>query len=261
MRLHLFVLAIALNAGVVVAHDTWLLPAKFKVPATGEIVAEGTSAMHFPKPEVAMHADRIARSGLRLAGKTTALETGDATAAVLRFRARPAESGIAVLWVESRPRTLDLKHAEVEEYLKEIGAWDTAGTEWNRAGRKPWRETYVKFSKSHVSVGTPASDRSWSEPVGLGLEIVPETDPTALHVGDEVRLRILRNSTPLAEQAVGAQAAGRETELNRADASGRVTLRADRAGPWLVKVTSIRPAAREGEWESQFATLTFEVGK
>src|SRR6266849_6372965 len=156
MRLHLFVLAIALNAGGAVAHDTWLLPAKFKVPATGEIIAEGTSAMDFPTPEVAMHADRIARSGVRLAGKTTTLETGDATPAVLRFRARPTASGVAVLWVESRPRTLDLKNAEVEHYLKEIGAWETAGAEWNRAGRKPWRETYVKFSKSHVSVGAPA---------------------------------------------------------------------------------------------------------
>jgi len=156
---------------------------------------------------------------------------------------------------------LDLKDAEVEQYLKEIGAWETAGAEWKRAGRKPWRETYVKFSKSHVSVGAAAPDRSWSEPLGLGLEIVPETDPTALHVGDEVRLRILRNDTPLAEQAVGARPAGGETELKRTDASGRVTLRADRAGSWLIKVTSIRPAAREGEWESQFTTLTFEVSE
>jgi hypothetical protein len=261
MRLHLLVFAIALNAGGAVAHDTWLLPARFKVPAPGEIVAEGTSAMHFPTPEVAMHSDRIARSGVRLAGKTTALETGEATTAVLRFRARPAGNGVAVLWVESRPRTLDLKDAEVEHYLKEIGAWETTGAEWSRAGRKPWRETYVKFSKSQVTVGTPARDRSWSEPVGLGLEIVPETDPTALHVGDEVRLRILRNGAPLAEQAVGAQPAGGETELKRTDARGRVTLRTHRAGSWLVKVTSIRPAAREGEWESQFATLTFEVGE
>ena len=261
MRLHLFVFAIALSAGNAAAHDTWLLPAKFRVPAPGEIVAEGTSAMHFPTPEVAMHEDRIARSGVRLAGKTTALETGDATSAVLRFRARPATSGVAVLWVESRPRTLDLKDAEVEEYLKEIGAWETAGAEWKRAGRKPWRETYVKFSKSHVSVGTAERDRSWSEPVGLGLEIVPETDPTALRVGDEVRLRVLRNGAPLAEQAVGAQPAGRQTGLRRTDANGRVTLRADRAGFWLVKVTSIRPAPREGEWESQFATLTFDVSK
>jgi uncharacterized GH25 family protein len=90
---------------------------------------------------------------------------------------------------------------------------------------------------------------------------VPETDPTALHVGDEVRLRILGNGTPLAEQAVGAQPAGREAELKRTDASGRITLRADLAGSWLVKVTSIRPAAGDGEWESQFTTLTFEVGE
>ena len=70
-----------MNAGGAVAHDTWLLPAKFEVPAPGEIVAEGTSAMHFPTPEVAMRADRIARSGVRLAGKTTTLETPDATPA------------------------------------------------------------------------------------------------------------------------------------------------------------------------------------
>jgi hypothetical protein len=60
---------------------------------------------------------------------------------------------------------------------------------------------------------------------------------------------------------VGAQPAGGETAIKCTDANGGVAVRVDRPGSWLVKVTSIRPAARDGEWASQFTTLTLEVSK
>ena len=47
----------------------------------------------------------------------------------------------------------------------------------------------------------------------------------------------------------------------RSDAQGRVRLRLDRPGVWLVKAVHMVPAGKEtgADWESFWASLTFEV--
>jgi uncharacterized GH25 family protein len=240
------------------AHDTWLLPADFTVPPGATVSADMTSAMAFPRGETAIKPGRIARSGLRLAGRTSALRPGPATATALRLRAAVPAAGVAALWVELHPRTLDLEDALVEEYLREIGAWETAGAEWRAAGRQPWRETYVKCTKSFVRVGDAAgaSPLSWSEPVGLALELVPEVDPTAVGAGSKLAVRLLRGGAAMAGQPVVAEAAGGKPVLAQTDKDGRASFVLDREGPWLIKSTALRRKGDSAAWESEFTTLT-----
>jgi uncharacterized GH25 family protein len=259
MRLLAVAAMLTALAGPALAHDTWLLPARFETTAGGTISAEATSAMAFPRPETGIKPERVAAKGIRLAGATGDLEIAGATEAVLQMRAAADRPGIATLWVQTHPRTLDLKESEVVHYLEEIGASDTAGAQWRKSGRKPWRETYVKFMKTFVRVGDGAGDRSWGEPIGHALEIVPEADPTALRAGDRLTVRVLREGKPLTDQPVGVQADGRDAVLRRTDSAGRFAVALDRAGAWLIKTTVLRPAAREGEWESQFATVTIST--
>jgi uncharacterized GH25 family protein len=259
MRLLVVAATLTALAGPALAHDTWLLPSRFEAAPSGAISAEATSAMAFPKPETAVKPERVAAKGIRLAGATGDLEIAAVTDTVLQVRARADQPGIATLWIQTRPRTLDLKESEVVHYLEEIGASDTVGAQWRKSGRRPWRETYVKFMKTFVRVGDGGGDRSWAEPLGHGLEIVPATDPTALRAGDRLAVRVLREGKPLPDQPVGVQAAGRDPALMRTDSAGRVTFALDRPGAWLIKTTVLRPAAHEGEWESQFATLTFST--
>lgn len=142
--------------------------------------------MSFPVLEVAVQPDRIAVASLRLAGKT--MEIRDRTPAKnsLRLSAAMPEEGIGTVWVETKPNDIELKAGQVEEYLKEIGAWDTVGREWRSGPSKRWREIYTKHAKTFLRFGRSRTDRSWAEPVGMLLEIVPEKDPTTLHVGDEL---------------------------------------------------------------------------
>ena len=49
--------------------------------------------------------------------------------------------------------------------------------------------------KTFVRVGESGADRSWEQPVGIALEIVPAKDPTALRAGDELTVR-LRSESP-----------------------------------------------------------------
>jgi uncharacterized GH25 family protein len=252
-------LLLLLLAGRANAHDTWLLPDRFRV-AKGESLGFGlTSGMDFPAPETAVAADRLLSRSFRLAERVESLTPGKADLA-LRLSAAAAAEGIAAVWVATRPRTLTLTPEQVDEYLAEVGATDTVGPLWRKSGQTSWRETYAKLAKTFVRVGE-AADGSWAEPVGLSLELVPEADPTRLGVGDTLALRLLLDGRPLADFPVGAAPAvpGRPLLL-RTDAQGRVSVRLSQPGPWMLRVTRIVPSAlRAGEWDSAFTTLTLDV--
>lgn len=242
------------------AHDTWLLPERWRLGAGEQIVLALTSGMDFPRPETAVNADRLEARGVRLAGKTHPLEPGSAERA-LTLSGIVKEGGLATAWIATRPRSLTLTPEQVTHYLGEVGAADTIGEQWKRSAQTAWRETYVKIAKTIVRVGDAVSDSSWGEPVGLALEIVPGSDPTQLKQGDLLSIRVLWQGQPLPDLAVGAAAASpAKPALARTDAQGRARFKLDRSGPWLLRATLIRSSeARKGEWDSVFTTLTLNV--
>jgi len=256
-----FLLLIALAAPAA-AHDTWLLPSRAAVPQGTAVSLDLTSGMAYPAPETAIKPDRVTRASGRLAGKTFDITERSAAAKSLRFKAELATPGVATLWVDLAPKLIELKPAQVEEYLAEIGASAEVRKGWAEAGKgRRWRELYSKHAKTFVRVGDPGGDPSWGEPAGMALEIVPEKDPTSLRPGDELPLRILADGKPLANFPVGLVREGDKKGLLRTtDAEGRVTIRFERSGRWLLRGTQIRRSSKpDTDWESDFTTLTLEV--
>jgi len=256
----LFFLSIATH---VFAHDTWILPAEGRVKPGTRVTVHLTSAMDFPNPETAVKPDRLLAQSVRLARRVARLEpaaNAKAGAKTLMLSAPVADDGLATLWIVTRERSLDLTPAEVTHYLDEIGADETLRAKWRSSGAKSWRETYAKVAKTFIRVGD-AGDESWREPVGAAFEMVPESDPTALRVGDSFTVRLLWQGKLFAGLAVGAVgAAPAKAALQATDDAGRVSFVVDRPGPWLLRATYLRPATvRTGEWESVFTTLTVEV--
>ena len=150
----------------------------------------------------------------------------------------------------------------MKEYLDEISAPESLRKQWNEMKEpKRWRESYTKHPKTFVRVGDPKSDESWKEPVGMFLEIVPEDDPTALRLGDEVTVRVLKDGKPFGDFALNAVGAGEmKGETQKTDAQGRVVFRMNTAGRWLLRGTDIRKSDKPNtDFESDFATLTIEV--
>ena len=50
-------------------------------------------------------------------------------------------------------------------------------------------------------------------------------------------------------------------KIQKTDAEGRAKFRLDRGGRWLVRVTELRKSSQAGfDWESDFTTLTLQVG-
>src|SRR5262245_2299598 len=113
-------LVLSLAASPAAAHDTWLTLAGAPPASGARAELELTSAGTFPEPEAAVAAARLARTGLRLAGRTQSLEASAGGTKTLRLTVPVAANGAAVAWIETRPRTLTLKPDELSHYLDEI---------------------------------------------------------------------------------------------------------------------------------------------
>lgn len=250
-----------LAASSALAHDTWILPASGSVRPGTALSFDITSGMAFPALDHAIATDRLAAASFRLRGKTSDIPSRAAGAHALKLTATLSESGIAVVWAESKPRFIELKPEQVKEYLEEIGAWDTVGREWQSGSSRSWREIYTKHAKTFVAVGSANGDASWAEPVRMRLEIVPEADPTRLRSKAEFSVRLLRDGLSVSDFPVGMVEAGQKTGvIRKTNSEGRVSFTSSRRGWVLIRATDLkRSDSNDADWKSDFSTLTVWV--
>lgn len=244
------------------AHDTWLIPARFKIVSGETAIFDLTSGMAFPTLDVGPKRERIQAVYCRLGGRTLALKDFEAAPNSLRIKGTFPDSGVAAIWVKSPPKEIELKPDQVQEYLDEIDASSTVREQWS-VGKEPkrWRESYRKHSKTFVRVGDASADKSWSEPAGMFLEIVPEKDPTTLKAGDEFPVHVLKGGKVFSGFSLEIVAGG-ETKglIKKTDDAGKVSFRLDKDGRWLLRGTDVRKSSKKDiDWESDFTTLTIEV--
>jgi uncharacterized GH25 family protein len=256
-------LALILSAALAVsAHDTWLLARRVFVAPGASVWLDLTSGMAFPILDYAIKPERVSMARFRLNGHTREIAARTSARKSLALHVPLSAAGVATFWVELKPKSLELTPEQVAEYFDEINASGELRHSWaNAGGTKRWREIYTKHAKTFVRVGRADADRSWSQPVGLALEIVPETDPTALKAGDNFTVRVLKNGAPLPDFSLGIVREGNILgEFQKTDAAGRVSFRLARSGKWLMRATELRPANKpDTEWESDFTTLTIQV--
>ena len=268
--------ALLVVAGALGAHDTWLLANHGFVPVGGRVTFDMSSGGHFPRNELTITAARVASSGWRLAGATHALSAGRPGSGALQFRETMPTAGVAMVWVSLHPKVLTLKATLVKEYTDEIGAAPEFFAAWQKATDKTWRERYSKHAKSFLRVGANAADTSWAVHTGQPLELVPLRNPTALAAGDTLTVLALRCGAPLANVAIGVEAAGAgHGTLVKTDAAGKARVAFPRRGRWLVSTTYLNYANRVGPlcekslpddtvsvgYVSQFATMTLDVAQ
>ena len=265
-----FALAIAsllVAASLATAHDTWLR-AESGTAAIGSVVTfHLSSGEGFAADDFAIDRSRLRVASVRLGHSTLPLvaapPAGASKVGALLLRATLRTSGVATAWIDLAPKSLALDSAHQVEYLDDIHATEATLARW-RGTPAPhrWRETYVKHAKSFVRVGEASPlDSSWMTPVGVALEIIPERDPTTLHAGDQLTVRVLRRGRPFGGMPLGAMHDGEsQGEWHTTDARGRATFTLAHAGEWMLHGTDLRPVARKDrEWESDFTTLTLHV--
>lgn len=262
-----------LLAVAVRAHETWLLPMDYSPQPGQSTELQMTSGMRFPQLGSGIDRRRVIESILYQDGDGQALVPSGGTEGALKLSAIPGP-GLACAWVRLRPRVLELENDEdVEHYLEEIGAPENVRDAWHeREAGTVWRESYSKLARTYLRGGglTAANSAASSagiesclqERSGARFEILPLTDPTRLVAGENLELQVLFDDEPLAGQAVGLMREGAApVPLQRSDDAGRITITPTGPGQHMLYATRLRPAKADGfNWESDFITLTFNVG-
>ncbi|HKW10237.1 MAG TPA: DUF4198 domain-containing protein [Gemmatimonadaceae bacterium] len=254
-------LCVLFFAEIAFGHDTWLLGSASRVAVGATVTLSLTSGDAFPNDDFVIDPSRVSRAVARQGTHIVPLKHPVPGTLSLRYRWRPKYAGVATIGVELRPKTLTLAPEKIEEYLTEIDATPAVRATWDSVrATRGWVESYSKHTTTYLRVGD-AEDSSWRQPLGFGLEIVPERDPTTLRTGDTLVVRVLRAGGPVRDFAVGAIREGRDkARFTRTDGSGRARITFDDDGRWLLNGTHLRRSMRRNVvWESDFVTMTLHV--
>jgi uncharacterized GH25 family protein len=259
------------------AHDFWIEPSSW-APAAGSPLAlrlrVGEAFAGEPLPRDPSHAARFAAVGASGEQPVPGAAGSDPAGYLV------AAPGAHVVVYGSHATETRLEPAAFRRYLIEEGL-DHVRAELERRGEgeRPVRERFSRCAKALLRVGgregRGAGAELFTRPVGLRLELVPDRDPTGSGpslpgptIPDATRplpVRLLYGGEPLAGALVVAVAEERPSARvqARTDAAGRVVLPVGEPGVWLVKAVHMVPAppGSGADWESFWASLTFEVAK
>ena len=273
--------SVALVASALSAHDFWIVPNAFAVAPGGALEVRGQTSSLFPTSGSAVTPDRVADARLIGARGTDTLRGISTSGTSLMIRHRPPTAGQRVVAVRIRPRTVRESPESFRRYLQLEGAPE-ALERYEREGLLPapgstdsLTRRYAKYAKTLVEVGR-GGPRAFDRVAGHPFEFVPLRDPSTLHIGDTLALRVLLLGRPLAgarlhagavewrgPAALGDTAAARcaaSADLSlTTDTLGVVRIAVDRGGLWNVRGLQIVPAARGSgaDWDVHWATLVF----
>ncbi len=246
-------------------HDLYFLPRQFRI-APGRTL---TVALHngdsFPDSEVAARPEYLAGAAALTKAGSAPLERLRVEDKALVAEVTPTGAGTVMLVANSRPRTLVMKPAAFESYLKEEGLdhvvrWRAAHGE----SAQPGKERYSKYVKSILIAGEP--DDTFSRVLGTPVEIVPESNPGLAKPGSLLPIRLLFRGQPAAGvqiEAAWASPDGRTKRgaIGRTDAEGRLRVPIEAAGRWRLHALVMERCAEPtvADWESFWSSLTFET--
>lgn len=263
-RSPLAVLVVLSLTSSVFAHETWLMPQSTPQQQGKPFIFSMTSGERFPKLGVGIARERVALAECRAAGATSPLRPHKRSPNALQLSVEPSTAGPLMCWVALHPRELLLAADKIGLYLDEIDATPALRQAWAEVpAPRRWQETYSKNSKVIVPAPGMAADSSMTQPLGMPLEFVPDTDLSTGHLDGPLRVRVLAEGRPVQDLSVVLHSERRGSSARqRTDAEGRVTFAIPPAGRWMLSTTDLRLVdAQTGQWKSQFATLTFTVLK
>lgn len=188
-------------------------------------------------------------------GKTTVMDV------------RTAGPGTYLAGVSTKPREIDLKAAEFNDYLRHDGIPDTLAerTKLNELG-KDVRERYSKHVRAIFQVGNKLSDE-YKRQLNYPAEIIPQENPYALKVGDTITLLCTVEGRPVPQQFVMAGWESADGKLHaldqlelRTDSDGLARVKLVGAGKWYIKFIHMTPLSDSNlNYESKWASVTFQI--
>jgi uncharacterized GH25 family protein len=260
MKRSIFLFAVAVAR--LTAHDMWIEPMTFS-PQSGEIVGVklrvGQDLLGDPLPRDPALINQFVVEDSE-GRKPLVGRDGSDPAGFLRVPA----PGLLVIGYGSNPSSVELTPEKFNQYLKDEGLDVVAAmrARRNETGAKA-HEIFSRCAKSLILSG-PANESQADRKLGFTLELVAERNPYALHAGQELPVRLTYENHALAGALVIAMNRLNPSEKlsARTDADGRVRFKLRPGGMWLIKAVHMipAPAGTNAEWQSYWASLTFQPG-
>ena len=265
-RMVLVGLATLLVAGTLAGHDTWLVPASYRVTPGVPVRVSFNTSMEFPTSDGAAAPDRIARFDVWTSNGVTRPVTGYRVEGKSLVVAVTPGAGMTIVATATRHRLIELEGEVFTEYITEEGLEHVvkaraAAGESNALGR----ERYSKVAKLVLCEVGGAGKRVPSPELGLDVEIVPLGDPCHVEAGEKFPVRVLFEGKPLEGVVVATGTEGTHgheyTSQTRTDANGEATVTFPSAGAWFVRTLHMIPNRDfdDADWQSWFSTLTLAV--
>jgi len=246
------------------AHEYWFEPETF-FPATGEktvvhlYVGDGLIKDREERP---FQLAKTTMFQIFSAGNALDLKTSLTDEALPIYNFSAAKAGTYLLAMERNWSYIKLEPQKFEDYLREDGM-EYISAERAKSGEtaKEGRERYSRFIKSLLQVGE-RRDETYKRRVGLKLEITPLGNPYSKKVGDRLKFQVIFDGKPLADRTVFADNRSSPTQKMTTDKSGKITVKLDQSGLWIVRLVTMRRCAAdcgEADWESFWGAMTFGV--
>jgi hypothetical protein len=264
-RVCYFAISCAVAAAPLLAHDFYILPEKFIVLPKAKIEVSFQNGDSFPESEAAPVLSRLQDAELQTPDVMMRVQglivAGNRVVGAVEI---PNGRGSLILSARTTPNFIELAPDKALEYFKEEGLdevikWRTKHGE----ASKPSRERYSKFAKALLLSGAPGN--YYKHPLGFPIEIIPETDPYAIHPEGSLPVQVIFRGKPaigLQLEAAWAEAGRSETKVvGRTDSDGHIRVPISAAGRWRLHALKMERCADAAvaDWESYWASLTFEI--
>lgn len=172
--------------------------------------------------------------------------------------------GTYLVGVSTKPREIDLKAADFNDYLQHDGIPDILSErQKNNELDKNVRERYSKHVRAVFQVGDKLSD-DYKRELNYPAEVIPQENPYRLKVGDTINLLCTVDGRPVPNQFVMAGWESRDGILHylseRTNGAGLASFKLAGAGKWYVKFIHMTALSQSNlNYESKWASLTFEI--
>jgi uncharacterized GH25 family protein len=243
------------------AHDMWIEPGTF-TPQAGEIVVVklrvGQDLLGDPLVRDSQLIKQFIVEDAEGRKPVVGRDGGNPAGFV-----RAAEPGVLVVGYHSNPSVVDETAEKFNQYLKEEGLDSIAALRARRnETNSRVHELFSRCAKSLV-FAAPATGKQGDRVLGFPLELIAEKNPYAVKAGEDLPIRLMYESRPLAGALVIAMNRQNPSEKisARTGSDGRVRLPLRPGGMWLVKAVHMipAPAGANADWQSFWASLTFEL--
>ena len=265
MRRHfIFTVLIFVFAARLAAHDLYLQPGSFYLDKPGEVNLEmRLTEDRFPGGPLKWRDDKTVQFKMLSPSGKQDLRDSDGVNPTVTFE-KPGTQQIgwegSASYISIEPEIFE-KYITLEGYKAVIEARKSPG-----ASETYGKERYSRFLKTYVQIGNKKTE-DYKKPLGFKIEIIPQTNPTNLKVGDELKVQILFEGKPLSMNRVMATYDKYSTipedyaQTQETGADGMVRFKITHPGLWMIRTNRILPIKgdRQADWESFWSNITFQV--